>query len=403
VSAHVATVWTIGIPSAVAVVMLYGLLGLLGLSPAMRALLAAGYGFATLAFPYATLFYGHQLVAALLVIAFALLARARAGLIDSGRAPGPTLLAAAGLLLGAAVAVEYPAALAVAPIAIYAASFVRPLGRLTWLVAGLASVGAAVAAYHAVVFGGPLTLPYQFSTQPHRHLGVFMGLGAPQPEALAGILWSRYRGLFHAAPWLLLGLPGAAVLLRRPRWRREALVCVAIILLFVWLNASLVDWQGGWAMGPRYLVPAIPFVVFLAGGVVSGWPARWRGLPARVATGALALALAGSGALMLAGTAVKPEVPVTVRRPFGDYLLPAFRAGRIAISTQSIDSATAPAAGPRQAWNLGHRVGLDGRATLIPLAVYAAACAAWLTAAVRRDRSSAATTTAPAAALDDGR
>ena len=70
--------------------------------------------FATLAFPYSTLFYGHQLAAALLFLAFGLLMRARA----SGAPPGTGRLAAVGALLGAAIAVEYPSVLAAAVIAI---------------------------------------------------------------------------------------------------------------------------------------------------------------------------------------------------------------------------------------------------------------------------------------------
>ena len=72
---------------------------------------------------------------------------------------------------------------------------------------------------------------------------------------LAEITVSPYRGLFYSAPWLALAVPGAVAWWRRGR-RAEVAVAGSIILLFVWLNASLVDWQGGWAMGARYLVPS---------------------------------------------------------------------------------------------------------------------------------------------------
>jgi hypothetical protein len=99
---------------------------------------------------------------------------------------------------------------------------------------------------------------------------------------------------------------------------------------------------------------------------------------------------------MLAGTAVKPEVPVGEKRPLSRYILPRFARGELAVSRQSIDSiGEAPARGAaearrrRAAWNLGQRAGLDGLASLAPLAIAWIACGAWLLAGVRlRERAS---------------
>jgi hypothetical protein len=384
VGAWLATVTAIGIPSALAVVALMLLARRLGLSRERAAVLALGWGLATLAFPYSTLMYGHQLIAAALITAFALVLGARGD-------PRWRRWIAIGFLLGAAVAIEYTAALAALPITIYAiAARIAPWRRIVLgLAAGAAAPGIALAAYHAAAFGGPLTLPYEFSTQKHRHQGWFMGLGAPDPGVLAQITFSSYRGLFYAAPWLLLAIPGAV------RWwkrgdRGVVGVCVAITVLFLWLNASLVDWQGGWAMGPRYLIPAIPFLVVLAGGVLlpptPGWRYAHVVADRRVQIGgaiALAAALALSAGLMLIGTAVKPEVDVHVRRPYQEFLVPHFSRGELGVSTQGIDMAANPARARRQAWNLGHQLGLDGRASLAPLVLMWIACGVWLGISLR--------------------
>ena len=382
-AAYVSTVWAVSLPSALAVALLYGQLGVLGLSPRSRAVFALAYGLGTLAVPYATLLYGHQLAAAFLLMAFAALAGARHG----PRAPTPALLLGAGALLGAAVVVEYPAALAVIPLCIYAALFVRPLSRLGWLVLGMAGPGAALAAYHALVFGSPFALPYDFSTQPHRGQGFFMGLGVPGWPALEHILITDYRGLFYSAPWLLLAVPGAVIMLRRARLRAEATVCISVALLFVWLNASLVDWQGGWAMGPRYLIPALPFLAVLAAGTAlwPGWQARGRGL--RIGAGLGLAALVGWSVFhMLVGAAVKPEVPVHIRRPFAQFLLARFYRGELAVNTQSIDAIAPSRTGERFAWNLGELIGLDGLASLVPLAIVTVAALGWLAWAVRQEQ-----------------
>jgi hypothetical protein len=369
-TAWLSTVFAIALPSAIAVVCLAGLLGALGVSRGIALAIAAAWALATLAWPYSTVFYGHQLIAALLVIAFTLAVQIR----RAGAAPSPGRLAAIGALLGAAVVVEYPAVLAGIAIAIYAAQASRwePRALGAMVIAGLVPI-AALAGYHAATFGGPFTLPYSFSTQPHRHMGWFMGLGKPAPVALWGILFSEYRGLFYSAPWLLAALPGTVQLYRRGRGA-EATVAVVTFGLFVWLNASLVDWQGGWAMGARYLVPAIPFLVVLAAGVALPPESALPPIGRRVAW-AVATAIVGYSAfLMLAGTAVKPEVPSHIRRPFQQYLLPQLYRGQLAVSNQGIDMAGNPPDGPHQAWNLGQKLGLRGGASLLPLAAWIALC-----------------------------
>ncbi|RMH39267.1 MAG: hypothetical protein D6689_17115 [Deltaproteobacteria bacterium] len=387
VASYAVTVVAVGVPSAVAVVALCALVGALGVGRGPAIAIAAAYAFGTLAFPYATLFYGHQLMAALVVIGFAVAVRTVRAARAGTAAPRFASLFGAGLALGYAVVVEYPAALAVAPIAAYVAwGLWRDHRRaVAWFVAGGAGPAAALAAYHWIVFGGPLTLPYAFSTQPHRGQG-FMGIGAPRDGATWGVLFSSYRGLFFSAPWLLVGVPGWAWMAADRRWRAEALVCAAAGGLFVWLNVSLVDWQGGWALGPRYLIGAIPFFAVGVAGWVLKWPARApRGVTA-AAWLAFAAAAGYSTAAMLAGTAVKPEVDVRIRHPFGDFVWPHFARGELAVSRQGIDDKHERRGGPPAAWNLGHLLGLSGLASLLPLAGWAAVCLAWLVRALRRSR-----------------
>jgi hypothetical protein len=373
-AAWLATAVTVALPSAAAVVTLFLLGEVLGLRPAWRALLALAYAFGTLAFPYSTLFYGHQLAAALLFMAFGLLARAR---WRGGRASAARL-ALAGALLGAAVTVEYPSLLAAAVIVSYAAAFVRPWPRLIWLAAGAALPLLGLAAYHTVAFGSPFTLPYAYSTDSPRRQGAFFGLGAPSPRVLYGILLSPYRGLFYSAPWLLLALPGAVRLWRRGRLRAEATVVAAVSLLYVALNAGLVDWHGGWGTGPRHLVPALPFLALAAGGLLAGRT------PSRPEAGSYGVAVAYSAALMFVATSVHPEVPRWFGRPFPDYLFPAFAEGRLAVNTLPLH--TGRVHERREASNAGEWLGLQGHASLLPLAALVALCGLWLRAAVKRSK-----------------
>jgi hypothetical protein len=63
-SAWWVTVVAVGVPSAIAVVMLYRMLEAFTGARPVRLMLALAYGLATLAFPYSTLFDGHQVTTA---------------------------------------------------------------------------------------------------------------------------------------------------------------------------------------------------------------------------------------------------------------------------------------------------------------------------------------------------
>ncbi|HLA78526.1 MAG TPA: hypothetical protein VJU18_13180 [Vicinamibacteria bacterium] len=387
-AAYLATLLVVSLPSALAAVALASLGAAFGWPRRGAAALALAWALGTLAFPYATLLYGHQLAASLLLGAFAILARVRqAGLPTVPPPPGS--LALAGLLLGSTVAVEYPPAMAVAVLLGYAALTVRPWSRLPWLVAGMVPPLAALAAYHWTVFGGPLTLPYHHVLEAPRHQGLFLGVSTPRLDILHRILIGEQRGLFVFAPWLLLALPGLLRLFRHRRFRLEGAVCLLVFGLFVAFNTTLstsdTDWRAGWGMGPRHLIPSLPFLAIGAGGLLLpiGKATGFAGRGLRRTLGAIAaLSLTFSVAMMLIATSVRPEAPTAYRRPFQDFLIPAFLRGELAQNTIPIHTGIIKER--REAWNWGEAFGLSGLPALIPLGVWAAVNGAWLLACLRR-------------------
>ena len=363
---YLGTVVAVGLPSALAALALFALGRAFGLTAAWAAAATVAYALGTLALPYSTIFYGHQLAAALGLIAFALV-RAR-------RAP-----ALAGLLLGLAACVDYTSAILVIAVLGYAVARLGARG-VAWVVSGGVPAALALGAYHWAAFGHPLALPYDFVLQEHRRMGWFMGIAAPDPHVIGALLVGRYRGLFYGSPWLALGVPGLIVLARRG-FRAEAITCGAIVVAYLLLNAGLVDWHGGWAMGPRYLIPAIPFLAVGAMGLVIAWP---EGSAARSAIAWIGgAAAAASIALMLMGTAVRPDVPLTIARPFTQFVIPSFWHGRVARSNHAIDGEGV--SGVQAAWNLGHLVGLERLFTLLPLGAWWAVTGWWLARAVRAE------------------
>src|SRR5690606_8352368 len=94
-----------------------------------------------------------------------------------------------------------------------------------------------------------------------QHESGFMSLSMPTATALWGITFSPFRGLFLLAPWLLLAIPGLVVWWRRDTYRAEWWAVVGTIVAMFVFNSSSIMWWGGFAIGPRYVLPALPFLV----------------------------------------------------------------------------------------------------------------------------------------------
>ncbi len=389
--AYLSTVFAIGLTAAAAVAVLYRVALRFGARPAAAAVLALAWAFGTLALPYSTLLYGHQLAAALLLVAFWLLVGAR----DEGRpaAAVAVRLFVTGASLGYAVATEYPVALPVAVLGLYATAVVRPWPRLLWIAAGAAGPLAALALYHASAFGGPLTVGYSFHTDPARAGGLLLGVNRPDVRLLGPILFSESRGLVHHAPWLALALPGGLLLLRTPELRREAVACLALMATGLWFNASLTntptDWQAGSGIGTRHLIATLPFYVLCLVGFVRGRAPGFLGATAVrwAAVAVFAGLLALSTWRMLLATAVHPET-IRLESPFEEEIYPLWSRGEVAVNRVTLH--TGGEGREPAAWNLGQKMGLTGRASLLPLAGFAILGTAWLAYAVRdRARASA--------------
>jgi hypothetical protein len=303
-------------------------------------------------FVYATSFFGHTIAAAFLLGALALVATsrraARARLIGAG--------ACLALAAGSEYVVAVPALL-MAGFFVWQAPRERRPRVIGWLVVGAAAPLALIAFYHQVCFGAPWRTGYAFVTRPifaQGHAQGFLGVTYPKLEAVVGLLFGRARGLFYVAPISAVGALALALAWYRHRSREAALACV-VFLALLWINASYYMWHGGWATGPRHLVPAIAFVG-IGIGFSFEWP-RWR----VVAT----IAAAASAWLMVMTVAVALEAPPKADAIF-EHLLPALGAGKIARTSG--------------ASNVGLLLGIAGRWSLMPIVLFIAGGAWWLMA-----------------------
>jgi hypothetical protein len=275
------SLWTAALPTVGCALLMRRLARRVSPGHATVAALATVTG--TILLPFGTQLFSHALTAFLCLAAYLLLLREER-----------TALAAAGGLMGMAVASEYSVGLAA--VALTAVAVVRHRARAAWFVLGGLPFAAALAAYHWVVFGGPLRLPYHYARIHAADVGL-VGARLPRPDMLARVLLGE-RGLLLLTPIVLAGVVGAVLVARgRGDRRLHGVVALVMFALFVGLQGGWANPTGGWSPGARYAVPALPFLVV---GVARAWE-RWpRAL--------VAAALIGTAAMLLA-TLTLPLAP----------------------------------------------------------------------------------------------
>ncbi|MBX6772205.1 MAG: hypothetical protein IRY83_10805, partial [Chloroflexi bacterium] len=330
---------TAAVPSALLVLLFHWLIGELGVSEPFRSVSTAIYAFGTIAFSYANSLIGHQTSAFFLFAAFCLLQAIRRG------SCGRQWLPLAGFLLGYAAINEYQTVLIGGLLGLYVLIVIgRDPGTIARLAIGALPPLVALGTYDLAAFGTILPVGYFHSTLwASVHDQGFVSLTYPHLDALWGITFSSYRGLFFLSPVLLLALPGYLALWRRRQNRPEFWILLLAPTAFLLFNSSSAMWEGGFAIGPRYLIPSLPFLAAAMGvGMHWTWQQfRWLRLP--VVAAAL-WSFAAVWAESIAGQGYPDYRP----NPLMTFSLPRLLVGDIAR-------------------NLGMAVGLHGWASLLPL------------------------------------
>lgn len=265
------TLFTVSVPSALLGVGLYHFTGHYSSSRAHRIWVTLTYGLATSAFPYAGSYLGHQIVAALLFFSFYLIFLVGRGVIR------PRILLLVGFLMSYAVITEYPVALIAGAIFLYALCRLPRKTQVALLIPGGILPIVMWMVYNYLIFHTLIAFGYLYAPlyTDKNNVG-FFSITYPRLEPLWGITFGSYRGLFFLSPVLLLTIPGFYYFGRsRERWS-EFFVCLWATISFFLFTASSVMWQGGYAVGPRYLVPMLPFMAFSLIFFAEAWGKQWE-------------------------------------------------------------------------------------------------------------------------------
>jgi hypothetical protein len=259
-------------------------------------------------FAYSGVFMSHVLAGVLLCGSYILLRQRRQP-------------AVCGLLLGLAVLAEFPTALAVP---IWAVTIARAQRKdLLWFVLGGLPCALALLFYNHAITGSATSMPYAYiADSAFAGMRTAYGIRLPQLEAVWGLLFSTYRGMFFYAPGLIV-IAIAGVAGRRSKLLREDLLSPLGLLAagYLLLISSYFVWWGGWSYGPRHLIP-LAILLFYEGIPLA---ARRPGLRGWL----YALSACGIGMVWVSKATALYLMPEQFSNPVFDLALPSFARGQL--------------------------------------------------------------------------
>jgi hypothetical protein len=212
--------------------------------------------FATPLFLYSLLFFSHVFVAVLVYFAFCLLFDA------GGTTPKKCLWA--GLLSGLAVTCEFSSLFA---ILIFVAGLLftgkrERYRRVAFFVLGGVPFAILLLIYNNSLFGSPFSVSYAHEGFPEwaevASQGVF-GIGFPTPSNALLLLLSPARGLLFYSPILIFSVILFFTSRERTTLRHKVKAYAVVVSFLVMCGHGAA--HGGWAMGARYLILILPFLL----------------------------------------------------------------------------------------------------------------------------------------------
>jgi hypothetical protein len=299
------------IPALLFIALLWGALRRAEASPILSVLYIFAAVPCSMIGLYSGTFFGHVLGGILLVVAWKELFHGRRPLL-------------AGLALGLASCAEFPLLLFVPFLAL--ALLLRPSanrGRdLLSFALGLAPGALLIAGHNFLTTGSLSEFAYKHVDSPSfQHMKTLYGFKLPRLDALWGLTFSIAHGLLFHVPVLLV--LAVASLRRRKPMIRQATMKAAAILAYLLLVSSYQMWEGGWAFGPRHLIPIAMVLLFEGTALMPAVFTKSWGW-------ALGLSAGAGGALVfLAKATTLYMIPSQFRMPLLEVLLPKFLKGEL--------------------------------------------------------------------------
>jgi Dolichyl-phosphate-mannose-protein mannosyltransferase len=292
--------------------------------------IALAYAFSTIAWPFATFLFQSDPSAAFdLLAAFLLLRMVRANKINLR---GSIFC---GLALATAVTIDYVNAILIPIFLFYLLFSVRKESLqvvvkdlLGFFLAAFVSAGV-IGAYDYLSFGN------LFLTSESLYLGggLFSSFSEPLDWGLLLNLFTPYRGLFIYSPILILGVYGFYKMLRSNVYDKDGVFILALFLGILFPYSKWYVLDAGLSYGPRFVIPAIPFLLIPVGFVINEPKQRGNRILAYclfaigvVTNGIAALtsALAGTETSWLRSPFLDSAYPLFIQHNFDSWFLAPF-------------------------------------------------------------------------------
>ena len=364
---HVINFFTFSLLSAFSLVLLYLLVRRFA-SKAACVMVVLSAAFGTLLFTYCSIYSAQVVVANCYIIALYLIEKAT-GQIENVR-KAKIFLVLAGFALGYAVVAEPLAVLVCAIFFGYLLYLKHPWPNLTALIGGAGLPVLVLFAYNKAAFGSAFTGAYRFQNPRFVDHNALMGIfHLPSFEILVNVTVHPIRGLFYQSPIMILAFFGLYRLFKNREHRPYAILCSAIFFVYLMFTISYVTWHGGATVGPRFLIPAVPFLAIPIFAFFSG------SLPKKIVTSVL---LFISMLIQLAITSVNPFVffEFGYSNPIRQHIFPLIKKNILSEYNASQFLPYPPWSKLEtfeQQWasyNLGELLELRGIASLLPLALF---------------------------------
>lgn len=260
----------IGLPSAFAGCLIYILCLYLSKSRFRAYLVTLATTLGTLYFPYSTTFYSHQFTSSLLFSAFFLIFFLK----EKPEKWKNWYSFLVGSLLGWAMISDFQASIIVIALVSYYFYILwrnrtfRHFRSIIWPMIGGSIPLLLQLGYNKLCFGNFFAMGYMTDSDPNFQAGFskgFLGIHWPDLHAIYYMTFHPTMGIFWQSPVLLLSIFGIILMFLKHRYRVEAILAMAVISSSIIILSGFYAWWGGFVVGPRYIIPMLPFFcIFLA-------------------------------------------------------------------------------------------------------------------------------------------
>jgi hypothetical protein len=352
------TVFTSGLFTAIAALLLYFISLRIGASVTGAIFGMLSFGLASTAWGWATAFFGHAVAGSCLFIAFAIIIRLNQAPAYKQR--DMLLGFIAGAAISWAIVVEYTASIPSAIIAVFGIFHAKKWEKrraiqviICAIIGGLIFI-IPIFIYNFMAFDSPFVIGYS-NLATNEFIGMnegLFGITFPRLKVLFTILFSPYRGMLWFSPILFMAPIGIFFLWRNHGFRDIALAITLISSYYLLLNSAYHYWDGGWSTGPRHITPMLPFLCLPLSFVWTDASLKWK----RALIGLFLLSFSISFVCVSASM----FSPDKYQNPLFDYLIPKFIEGKLNFSPMI--------------------KGLGGRVALIPIIGIWALCSIYVSA-----------------------